>query len=105
MQQTDDCKHVQDQSTVNQYSHQPSIDLEKFSFRLSSSINRFPPPHHHRQSSNRSTFLNIYQQIRSRQPIFTNPFHSTRERFQVNSIGRPIFRTTNNNHLFQVYRQ
>ncbi len=35
--------------------------------------------------------------------MFTAPFQCTRERFQVNSIGRPILRTHNYNHLSQVH--
>jgi len=35
--------------------------------------------------------------------MFTAPFQTTRERFQVNSIGRPILRANNYNHLSQVH--
>lgn len=31
-------------------------------------------------------------------PVFTAPFHSSRERFQVNSMGRPIVRAQNHHH-------
>ncbi len=64
--------------------------------------NQFFSPHSS-QLYSRNPFLNISQQTRSVPPIFTPPFQCTRERFQVNSIGRPILRGNNHNHTSQVH--
>jgi hypothetical protein len=59
---------------------------------------RFYPPQHY----GRNSFLNICQQTRSTPPA---PFQCHRERFQVNSIGRPILRTNLlHGHNFKVRR-
>jgi hypothetical protein len=63
---------------------------------------RFFNPHSSQLYSG-NPFLNVCQQTRSVPPVFTTPFQCTRERFQVNSIGRPILRTNNYNHLSQVH--
>ncbi|CAF1410937.1 unnamed protein product [Rotaria magnacalcarata] len=54
------------------------------------------------QTHSRNPFLNIYQQSQPFQPIFTAPMQCTRERFQVNSIGRPILRANNYTRLLQA---
>ncbi|CAF1463147.1 unnamed protein product [Adineta ricciae] len=53
----------------------------------SSTISRY----HHSNSS------------RSIPPVFTHPFQCTRERFQVNSVGRPILRNNNYHHALPMY--
>ncbi|CAF0785658.1 unnamed protein product [Adineta ricciae] len=40
---------------------------------------------------------------RSIPPVFTHPFQCTRERFQVNSIGRPILRNNSYHHLLPMH--
>jgi hypothetical protein len=60
------------------------------------SNSRFYPSQYHVRNS----FLNICQQTRTTSPMFSAPFQCHRERFQVNSIGRPILRT---NNLLQGY--
>ncbi|CAF0924149.1 unnamed protein product [Rotaria sp. Silwood1] len=47
----------------------------------------------------RNSFINVYQKPR---PVFSTPFQCTRERFQVNSIGRPILRANNYIRLSQA---
>ena len=54
------------------------------------------------QTHSRNSFLNIYQQSRPIPPVFAAPMQCTRERFQVNSIGRPILRTNNYARLLQA---
>ncbi|CAF1009063.1 unnamed protein product [Rotaria sordida] len=51
------------------------------------------------QPYSRNSLINVYQQSR---PVFSTPFQCTRERFQVNSIGRPILRTNNYTRLSQA---
>ncbi|CAF1481686.1 unnamed protein product [Adineta steineri] len=53
--------------------------------------------------NSKNPFVNISQQKRSIPPVFTTPLQCTRERFQVNSIGRPILRTNNYSHFSQVH--
>ncbi|CAF1384062.1 unnamed protein product [Adineta steineri] len=55
------------------------------------------------QFNSKNPFVNISQQKRSIPPVFTTPLQCTRERFQVNSIGRPILRTNNYSHFSQVH--
>ena len=55
------------------------------------------------QTYPRVPFFAGYQSTRSflsvtAVPVFTAPFHSSRERFQVNSMGRPIVRPQNHHH-------
>ncbi|CAF2400245.1 unnamed protein product [Rotaria sp. Silwood2] len=51
------------------------------------------------QPYSRNSFINVCQQTR---PVFTSPFQCTRERFQVNSIGRPILRANNYTRFSQI---
>jgi hypothetical protein len=58
------------------------------------------PAPHLSQTYARVPFFAAYQSTRSflsvsAVPVFTAPFHSSRERFQVNSMGRPIVRPQN----------
>ncbi|UJR36189.1 hypothetical protein I4U23_028923 [Adineta vaga] len=64
--------------------------LPSFRVPQMSTTNRYFPP-------------NGSPQARSVPSVFTTPFQGTRERFQVNSIGRPILRNNHYNHLLQVH--
>lgn len=89
--------HQQISSSLIQQKFNP-LPIPSFSATQNYSNNRFSSQYY-----SRNPFVNICQQTRPIPPIFSTPLQRTRERFQVNSIGRPILRTNNYNHLSQVH--
>ena len=80
-----------DEPNMNEIVHSSQRQLP-IQQRFNQSIpNRFYPS----QYRVRNSFINICQQTRTTPPMFSAPFQCHRERFQVNSIGRPILRTKN----------
>ena len=68
------------------------IGIGQISYKTISS--RHPPTYP------RTPSMSLRPTTRSGLPVFAAPFHFPRERFQVNSIGRPILRTQNYHHPF-----